>query len=705
MFCWLPPLIVGRRAIPRTLRIHCPIEAAGSIRCRNITHHFGIGIPNTVTYHQRYISTTQYRESNVVFVGWSDLEWHNDTFLSNANPQQKEQWLEALLRTESKKVDIEAFMVVLKAWSTSDDPIAPRRAEQWMKRLKDHPHVQPTREAYEAVIRSWANCNKELPIVVANRAERWLNELIEMNRENPDLESLRPTISVYNAYLDACTRGRPGRNKRSVHIVERNAAKADALVRRLHSEYHHNRNTARVVPNTETFNFVMRGWTRCLKDEIVVKKVKGLLRLMESHQRNNPLDSPIRPDTKSYTLMMDALVRLAKMKARQRAGDNEFTTNPSINGLHEMNEAKEILNYMHDLAEAGVEGVVPNTVSYNLLISGWAGLAEARHHNAPLHAEEILRAMFTHQDNGLTEAAPSRVSYEKVMLAWAGSGHPNAGKRAQWWLKKLWNEAELQGDKDLLPTVMTYNIVIRALAKSEGALAAEKVLIDLGELYRNEMSPSLCPNSESFALVIQAWLRQVHYEKEIEERLIALDRAVQWLKSLREIEHGNDLSTTPEQFQQVLMAAITCARNRPEVLEMAKQIFDIQRHTRFGLDVFSYGYLLKVGLEALCSAEANVERTNFVDSLFQNCRDDGLLGRPFVRTLVSSRVESQGWTATERADTMNRLFDTWPFPVSWTRNIRSSLFHARFSDFPGYVLFKHRSIDEEGEDDKDHTGD
>jgi hypothetical protein len=628
---------------------------------------------NTTTrHHRRLISTTVRLDSTAVFSGWSPLEWHKDTFLSAAPVQEKEAWLEAILASGDKSVDIEAFLLVLKALSMSADAGAPRRAEQWMKRLKEHPYVQPTTSAYQAVILAWAHSDKEQPVVVVNRAERWMNELLAMHEADSDSECLKPTIELYNAFLDACTRGRPGKNKRNQWTVERHAKKADSILRRLHSECHHNGGEAyELAPNTDTFNFVLRGWTRCQQNSVVVQQVMGLLRLMEAYQRSNPTDSRMRPNTKSYCLAMDALVRTAKLKAKMAIEDGRFSTHAMMNGINEMNEAEAILNYMHDLHAAGVEGVVPHRVPYNLLMTGWAALAGSKHFNAPFRAEEIIRSMFTHQDNGFTEASPDRISYERVMLAWANSCNSNAGKRSQWWLKKLWNDSELQGNKDLLPTVKTYNIAMDALARSEGALAAENLLLDMGDKYREEMAKSLCPNSESFAIVIKAWVRKGRQEEHIDNRLNALHRAVEWLTSLREIENENNLSTAPEQYHGVLRVARGCAKGRMEVLELAKRIFNDQNHSRHGLDVFSYSLLLEVGLEALSSPDADEERTTFIDDLFYKCCDDGLLGKHFVLAIVNCPIADEGWTMETYEDTMERLFHTLPLHPSWTRNIRS----------------------------------
>ena len=140
----------------------------------------------------------------------------------------------------------------------------------------------------------------------------------------------------------------------------------------------------------------------------------------------------------------------------------------------------------------------------------------------------------------------------QVIHAWANSGHPNAGKRASWWVKKLWSDAEFEDDEDLIPNTNIYNRVMEAVAASEGAEATENVLRELGEKFQSKGSNQLCPNSESFSVVIRAWLREVERKSDPDERADCLQRAAEWLWSLRDVEEERDLSTAPELFLGIL---------------------------------------------------------------------------------------------------------------------------------------------------------
>ena len=693
----------------------------------------------------------------------ANKEWHCPTFMSTSTIAEKEAWLEQLLESANGSVgdmasrqtpnatvvDVQAFLVVLKALASKEavsDAGAPRRADVWMNLLLNSNHLQPTAECYQYVIQAWANSSKEQVMVIRNRSERWLNDLLKksgdkllqtiMAQEQRPIPGtanspiIQPTIGCFNAFLDGLTRGRQGKNRRDRQILLDSAKLAESILRSLHSiSIHrrkqqengldcHDKNFVVVRPDTETFNYVIRGWTRCKHERNVHKQVLRILRLMEGYQRSNPAafitdrDAP-RPNTKSYTMTMDALITEAKLKAgrhqnyqnklrkqeRYTLQKQSIAEDPSFNGVNEMNEAAAILEYMHNLHDAGVEGVVPHRVPYNILITGWAALAHYNKHRyyrqastthgnrgEEFEAEGILRTMMTHRDNGFEDASPDAVSYEKVILAWANSGHPNAGKRAMWWLKQLWKDYELYHDStsneshtsSLKPTVNTYNIVMKALSRTDGALAAENVLLNLGEKYRDGTNhPELCPNSESFAIVIEAWLDSAKEAQNANDRIVSIRRAYEWLASLRTIENESNLSTAPQLFTGLLSACKECANRRPHVLALAQQIFDDFRQSRHTLNHNSYATLLQVGLRAHLGPDRCETRKEFVETIFEECCEDGLVSNIFVRTLVDDY-------SVECRDLVNRTLREWPHPASWSRNVRNSMNQCAPSDIQPY---------------------
>lgn len=255
------------------------------------------------------------------------------------------------------------------------------------------------------------------------------------------------------------------------------------------------------------------------------------------------------------------------------------------------------------------------------------------------------------------------------MVAWTNSDHPNAGRRASFWLKRLWNDAENDGNAELLPTKTTYNIVMRALAKTEGAQKAESLLLELGDKYKEQNEMNLCPNSESFAIVIRAWLQQASKGRSVDDRIAALRRANEWLQSLQEIENERNLTTSPELFLGVLRCATKCARRRRETLTLAMGTFEAMKASRFQCDSVPYCLLLRVGLDALSGAEDDEERTHFVENLLTDCSEDGFVNSSFLRAIAESQTYYDGWTNDAKEDLIDYLFPDWPLPQSWSRNV------------------------------------
>jgi hypothetical protein len=254
------------------------------------------------------------------------------------------------------------------------------------------------------------------------------------------------------------------------------------------------------------------------------------------------------------------------------------------------------------------------------------------------------------------------------MLAWANSRHPNAGQRASWWLKKLWNTSELESDPRLLPTAHTYNVVIQALADSEGPLAAENLLLDLGDKYKEEKSASLCPNSESFAIVIRAWLSRANNENRNRQRgAHALQRSFDWLISLRDVQNESQLATSPELYIGILKVAMKYASRDRDILDLANRTFTEIKESRLQTTHAVYYLLLEVGLAALSGPDRREERSDFLSDIFYECCDEGVLSSKFVQILANSPT----WSMEESQAMMDIFLPVWPVSASWCRNLPS----------------------------------
>lgn len=343
-------------------------------------------------------------------------EWHRPTFMNDASAETKEAWLESIDQTDSR-VDSTAYLIVLQALGQSSHSGSPQRAEEWIRRLErkagtqpSSPHLQPTVACYNAVIDAWANSREDAHLSI-RRAEHWLSKLKQKAKEQP---ALAPNTDSYNSFLNACSKGRGGR--RDANVARKHAMMAQDTLEEMIKQQELLGPESSLNPNTESFNYVIRAWTRCRDEPPVAYHVMDILKQMTAYQRQAPDISLVLPNTQSFTMTMDAFVTAACLKANncQRKGSLADRQDPTKNGREEIEMVEDILQYMHKLYDAGLDYVIPNTVSYNTLITAWARLSGPLHPDAPLRAEKVLRKMIALKEGGHPEVAPDHLSFAKV---------------------------------------------------------------------------------------------------------------------------------------------------------------------------------------------------------------------------------------------------------------------------------------------------
>lgn len=599
---------------------------------------------NAMQTGKRVIATsTQARCFSMLSDFTAVREWHHPTFLSVADLEEKEEWLRVLL--QSNVVDVEAFLVAMRTLATCKRPDAPLRAERWMARMEQK-GLLASAECYRCVIASWANADKEDPGLVVTRAERWLTKLLDSDTA--------PTTECFNAFLDACTKGRALKGSNRRDLVREHAIKAESVLK-----YMIEHRSATLAPTTESFNYVIRGWTRCRRSMDIAERAMDILRLLERH---NAADKSVGPNARSYAMVMDSLAVRAKLKVKRIRSRPHLWEDATENGLNEIGLLDDVLAYMREMA-VNDPPLAPNTHALNIKISAWSHLSVI-HDRGPSEAEKILQRMIANKDKGIKETAPDSYSYLMVMRAWVNSSQTIRGQRVAWWLGKQWKDFQFEGTASLQPTTASYNLVVRAWADLGEPRKAEDVLSELLRL--SSEAPSLQPNSETFASVIRAWLAVADQGSRV-----ALDTAVRWLNALTEREQRDEQVVTPvELYSGILASARKCASQCPEVLDVAVETFDKLRESHHVLDCLHYSRLLQVGLLALSRPQNNEVRTAFIQQVVHDCCEDGLISSPLIKGLANGPVFYDGWTIEESSRMVDELFPHWPLPTSWTRNVK-----------------------------------
>jgi hypothetical protein len=598
---------------------------------------------------------------------------------------QKEAALGNMLDRSPGRVSTDDYLDVLRSLAASKLPDAPLRAERWLHRLEQHAGdtsleirrgyferpsyhkamVIPTSECYQRVIEAWNGAISEDPARVVTRAERWLWKHIE----SPSLAT-RPDTACFNAFLDICTKGRALKNSHSngSNMSLEHAQKAENVLRFMIGMRRKEGYNCRMSPDIDSFNLVIRGWTRCRKSIQIADRAMEALSLLEQYQAS--VDPTVRPDSKSYGMIMDAIAVRAKLKVKRSLSPLEKSSRskPSENGLEEILLLNNMIDLFHEKRRGGDYSVGPNTFSYNILLTCWANLATL-HEHAPGEAESILRNMTSLKEQGVHGVGPDCTSYLMVMKAWSNSRKPTRGQRVTWLLSKQWKEFHFVGDASLRPTVFSYNAAIQAWISLKEPLEAEKLLSELVQHSTEKHDSTAKPlqaNSESYSLLIRAWLAVA--ENGSEEALFA---AAKWLEQLEAAEATDSgISSSVELFTLFFAAARKCSSHSAQVLQVTLKVFNMLRASRHMIDCLHFSRLLQIGLLALSKPSFDESRAMFIYQVVSESKEAGLVSSAMLRALANGPTYIDGWTVEESKRIVEELLLTWPLQPSWTRNIR-----------------------------------
>jgi len=637
--------------------------------------------------HRRQLSVFDKISSTFVAV-----DWHNPSFMEGNSADEKEIWLTShMLERTDKELDSAAYLLVIDGWARSGATGAAQKAEKWLVDLERRyrntlcsenegtspnfpvcsSKLEPTIDCYNSVIFAWAKSSESIATI---RAERWLSKVkqamndVDSTKEDMPTTSARlgPNTNSYNFFLDCLSKG----CSKASSDLQSNAEKAEQTLGEM-IKLQKVRGD-RVNPNTDSFNYVLRAWTRCRNEVSIADKVMDLLREMELCQRSskNPEHAIIKPNTLSYSLAMDAWVVVAGIKAKQylnmKKGHvfargksaSESKGHTFSNGYDEISKAEAILEYMEALQEAGA-GVIPDTVSHNIILGGYARISNEVNTDAPFRAERVLRRMKELQ------ISPDQVSYRHVIRCWSNIKRHNSGERGEWWLKQMWQEFNDTGNENTRPDVGVYNAVMSGYADSD-AVKVDSLLTEMANIER--MDHWIRPNSESYSLAMRSWLK---HEKQCscDAAGEGISNALKRLQELVERERNGvpGSSTSREMFSGILKAGRVVANETTlDAMLVTYEEFKASRHA-VGSEACTW--LLQTGLRALSAPKYNSKRTKFIRILTRDCCDQGLLSNSYVEALANSPIWIEGWTTEASERITGDLFGNWPLPLSWSRNI------------------------------------
>ena len=331
--CYITPACntLSRRLYTTTLlnRHDCVVNTR-RYQCQSIPTSFHINHQSQI--NNDHTTIIQRTVTSLIFGrAKKDLRpWHDPTFMNDSAPEEIEKWLLSLLQStrinadttgiitnnnnnnnntivyfdKSFNIDATAYLRVMESYNRSKTSSSPQKMEYWLGMNDRHyadaadmfyekfgdqsssqtdqqydqaaaivQSLQPTVEHYNSLIEAWGR-DKDLHSVV--RSRRWLSRLEDDANDNDytytNIRSpLHPNARSYDLYLHSCSRGL-GKKE---HIHFERAQECDEILNYMLAS------DTPIWPTTESFNYVLRAYTRCRKDVNVAEKVMNIVLIME----------------------------------------------------------------------------------------------------------------------------------------------------------------------------------------------------------------------------------------------------------------------------------------------------------------------------------------------------------------------------------------------------------------------------------------
>ena len=326
-----------------------------------------------------------------------------------------------------------------------------------MMREANVTNVHPDRDTFNAVMGCWHRSGSE-------NASFQIEYLLNL------MNGLSESVAGYH-------RARP--DHYSVNTVIASIAKSNRKekLRRINYMLSNMERLYNVKADTLSYNLVIDAYAKS-QDLRAVNETQRLLSVMENKFIEG--NEFVMPDSFSYTTVIDTLSSKLKMNAGKKAelivrrmesmckehgGKQPGTAvyNALMNcyasrgDKSDLNRLEAILRFMEGMSQKdGMAQMMPNVISYNTLLKGYAQSKE----NLTRKAEILLERM----ENGEINVCPDVVSYTTVITAFARSSIPAKARNAKRILDKMIDSYASGNNSKLEPTIFPFNACLNACA-------------------------------------------------------------------------------------------------------------------------------------------------------------------------------------------------------------------------------------------------
>ena len=543
---------------------------------------------------------------------------------------------------------------------------------------------EPTNRSFNIAINAWAKSGEhdsgERAEEIFTRMEHWLMEC----EDRSDCLGAVPNARTLSGVMDAWAQsGATGAEERVLKILMHAIDKQRAFIQAQRGGGQAIEGTV-IKPNVIMHNSAIHAWVNSKRGHEGAEKAEEILRMMERLDESNELgeidendddDVGLKPNTRTLSLIIDSW---AECENADKTGEAAM-------------RAQAILDNMEKLYRDGRD-VKPSYVSFTSCITAWS--RSERNPDAAAHAEALLgRLLSLYKETGDKDFKPTVSTGNAVISAWAKSKRRDSADRAVAVFNRLGDfcepdtysfnsvinahakkgdgliakkllqqmeEACQSGNTAACPDGVTYNTVIYALSKSSrvgSAEEAEAMLRKMETLYR-EGRMELKPKTMTYTTVITAW--------GMSRQPTTAENANRILRAMIDAYKAGDTALKPD-VKAFTSAINACARtntNDPDVmrnaLKIAIQTFEEMKTPEYdNPNAVTYRALMK----ACCNLSRDpAERSRLLQSIFQQCCQDGMVSKLVLSTL------REGISRDQLARLINVEGDRKQ-PFEWSRNV------------------------------------
>lgn len=510
------------------------------------------------------------------------------------------------------------------------------RPEQQQQQLEQHPVTNPlcpNQRTWTILLEAWGKSghpdasNQIMTlfqmIMVDHRPHRSGQRMLSTNQQKERRSDNKTDIVLINSLLRALV----------TTFGNRWAAETCELVVRQLGSYddNNNNNDTSLRPDTQTYSVVLQAWAECEATERMGKAAQSaedvLRHMMYLYSQHG---SNVKPNMRCFTTCIAAWGRAGQPERAERL-------------WHELIDLYQRLENDPQLAS--------DTVAGNAILSAWARSGRS---DASIQTKRVLANIM---ESGWE---PNLVSYNCLLDAYSHDGKSTDAVQLLRWL-----EDNADTHPSLAPDIVSYNTVLNALARDSTLPSAEVASMLLEKLYNHDSSvESVRLDAVSCTAVIRAWGNC--------KAPSSLDRVIEtfqlFLASSADLSHWEG-HTDRGPDRVILTAVIQAISNETErhaeALERLVQVLGVPtKYNIISVDGTVFVVAINACLDLTARGSETSRRHNWMKLIFDECCTQGFLSTRILAKLRRSLSHAGFEIVVSRPSHRHQRY-----PDEWSRNI------------------------------------